>query len=181
MEVLPVLLTLYFVFVYLTSLRLFLKRAVLAVAGFWCTSVDVLTGGSAFTYIFIASCAVYLLFSTPVNATEILLFLSGLLACFFFLSMSEFKDGYALSHVVVSIAIALYSVAVFSPLSRKSMSIAMLFLAMAFTSSRGIPFRPYEIITAFFVALALTENFDITRDLPLARYIDENKIRLFAA
>lgn len=181
MEVLPAILTLYFVFVYLSSLTLFVKRAVLAVAAFWCTSVDVMTNGSVFTYIFIASCAAYLLLTTPVTATEILLFSSGLTACVFFLNMSEFKDGYALSHVVVSVAIALYSFAVFSPLTRKSMAITMLFVAMAFTSSRGIPFRPYEIITAFFVVSALTENFSTPRGLPLSRDIDDKKIRLSLA
>lgn len=159
MVVLPALLTLYFVFTYISSLRLFVKRAVLAVIAFWCTSADVISNGAVITSLFLTVYSVTLLISTPVKASDWLMFLTGLFACVFFLSMSEFKDGYALSHVAVSVAIAIYSFAAFTPSSRQSMAVIMLCACLLLTSSSGIPLRAYELLTAFFVVFALTENY----------------------
>lgn len=173
-------LALHLTLAYVFSLRLFVKRAVLFVAAFWCASVDVISGGVFFTSAFMAVCSLCLLVTSPLKISDCPMLFTGLIAAVFFSGMSEFKDGYALSHAAIAAAVAVYSYAVFSPSVRQSAAVAMLSAALLTTYSVGLPLRAYELLTAFLIVFALSESYLPSAQMPLSQNFSDKRALMSA-
>lgn len=164
MEVLPVIIILWLAFSMTVSLRRFLFNASLAAFAFWLTSIDVITEKTSLTLVFASAYSLVRLGMLRTDIGAYVAALTGFAVCAFWLSITEFKDGYALSHISAAIAAGIYSYVVFSPDDRQAFCIAMLVGAVAVTYTQGIALRAYEILSAFFTALILTENYLPTSD-----------------
>ena len=142
------------------GVRKFQLYSLLTALGCCILSIELLADLSGLTLALLSALTLLNLLLIRIKLYDIAGCMAIVLPCTFWLSTQEFVDGFAYSHIIVALGVALASILLFDKKKRQTLCALVLLTSFVICYASNMYFNAIDIATSFLIAVVFTESFD---------------------